>query len=143
MILESNSKEIIESSQISNVSNPQNIQKKNLFQIESPRVPLDLNTPQKIPSFTFNQINQFNFSTVNQYEFKPKFSIIPNNNNLIPSIQNLPPFKFVTNKEQNIPIDQNNIEPDLKEENPDQEIKKIKEMKLKRKKLKKFIIYHI
>ena len=143
MILESNSKEIIESSQISNVSNPQNIQKKNLFQIESPRVPLDLNTPQKIPSFTFNQINQFNFSTVNQYEFKPKFSIIPNNNNLIPSIQNLPPFKFVTNKEQNIPIDQNNIEPDLKEENPDQEIKKIKEMKLKRKKLKKFKIYHI
>ena len=49
----------------------------------------------------------------------------------------------MTNKEQNIPIDQNNIEPDLKEENPNQEIKKIKEMKLKRKKLKKFKIYHI
>ena len=143
MILEDNNKEISESSQISSVSNPKSTPKKNLFQIESPQVPLDLNTTQKIPTFTFNHINKLNFSTVNQFEFKPKFSIIPNNNNLIPSIQNLPPFKFVTNKEQNTPIVQNNIEPDLKDEGNNQEIKKIKEMKLKRKKLKKFKIYHI
>ena len=143
MILEDNNKEISESSQISSVSNPKSTLKKNLFQIESPQVPLDLNTTQKIPTFTFNHINKLNFSTVNQFEFKPKFSIIPNNNNLIPSIQNLPPFKFVTNKEQNTPIVQNNIEPDLKDEGNNQEIKKIKEMKLKRKKLKKFKIYHI
>ena len=49
----------------------------------------------------------------------------------------------MTNKEQNTPIVQNNIEPDLKDEGNNQEIKKIKEMKLKRKKLKKFKIYHI
>ena len=143
MILESNNKEISESSQISNVSNPQNTQKKHLFQIESTQVPSNSNMSQKIPGFTFNPINKFNFTTVNQFEFKPKFSINQNNNNFVPNIQNLPPFKFVTNKEQNIQTVQNNLEQDSKEENQNDETKKIKEMKLKRKKLKKFKIYHI
>ena len=58
MILEDNNKEISESSQISSVSNPKSTPKKNLFQIESPQVPLDLHTTQKIPTFTFNHINK-------------------------------------------------------------------------------------
>ena len=140
MLLESNNKEISESSQICSVSNPQNTTKKNLFQIESVQPPFNSSNAQKTETITFNQVNKINFSATSQFEFKPKFSIAPNNNNAIQNIQNISSSKFVTNKEQSI---QNNSEEILKEENQNQEIKKIKEMKLKRKKLKKFKIYHI
>ena len=126
MILEDNNKEISESSQISSVSHPKSTPKKNLFQIESPQVPLDLNTTQKIPTFTFNHINKLNFSTVNQFEFKPKFSIINNNNNLITPIQNIPSMKFDINKESNI---QNNLDNNLIEEKSDEINKKLNETK--------------
>ena len=140
MLLESNNKEISESSQIWSVSNPQNTTKKNLFQIESVQPTFNSSNAQKTETITFNQVNKINFSATSQFEFKPKFSIVPNNNNAIQNIQNISSSKFVTNKEQSI---QNNSEEILKEENQNQEIKKIKEMKLKRKKLKKFKIYHI
>ena len=140
MILETPNKEISESSQNSGLSKPKNSQKKTLFHIESIHSLPDSNLIQKTNTITFNQINKIDCPNINQIEFKPKFSIIDNNNNLITPIQNIPSMKFDINKESNI---QNNLDNNLIEEKSDEINKKINESKLNKKRLKKFKIYHI
>ena len=133
-------KEISESSQNSGLSKPKNNQKKTLFHIESIHSLPDSNLIQKTNTITFNQINKIDCPNINQIEFKPKFSIINNNNNLITPIQNIPSINFDINKESNI---QNNLDNNLIEEKSDEINKKINESKLNKKRLKKFKIYHI
>ena len=140
MILENNNKEISEKCQNITVSNSTNTPKKKLFLIEPTQVPFEPNFTQKENVITFNPNYKINFSNNNQFDLKPKFSIIPNNF-AAPPMQNIPPCKFITNKEQTY-LD------NLKEENHIQEnqtekLKKIKEIKFNRKKIKKFKIYHI
>ena len=140
MILENNNKEISEKCQNITVSNSPNTPKKKLFLIEPTQVPFETNFTQKENVITFNPNYKINFSNNNQFDFKPKFSIIPNNFAATPK-HNIPPYKFITNKEQTY-LD------NLKEENHIQEnqaekLKKIKEIKFNRKKIKKFKIYHI
>lgn len=143
MILESNNKEMSESSQNSNVPKPPNGPKKHLFQIEPFKVPFDSNSTQKTNTITFNPNFKINFSsTPNQFDFKPKFSIIPNNISNT-HISNIPPFKFVINKEQKEPINISHLEQNQTQENQSEKIKKNKEIKFKRRKFKKFKIYHI
>ena len=140
MILETNNKEISENGQNSGLNKPKNIQKKTLFHTESFQSSFESNIIQKTNTITFNKINKIEFPNINQIEFKPKFSIIDNNKNLINPIQNIPSFNFSINKESD---NQNNLENNLTEEKNDEIIKKIKEAKLNKKKLKKFKIYHI
>ena len=140
MILETNNKEISELGQNSGLNKPKNIQKKTLFHTESFQSSFESNIIQKTNTITFNKINKIEFPNINQIEFKPKFSIINNNKNLINPIQNIPSLKFSTNKESD---NQNNLENNLTEEKNDEIIKKIKEAKLNKKKLKKFKIYHM
>ena len=140
MILENNNKEISEKCQNITVSNSTNTPKKKLFLIEPTQVPFEPNFTQKENVITFNPNYKINFPNNNQFDFKPKFSIIPNNF-AAPPMHNIPPCKFITNKEQTY-LD------NLKEENHIQEnqaekLKKIKETKFNRKKIKKFKIYHI
>ena len=140
MILENNNKEISEKCQNITVSNSPNTPKKKLFLIEPTQVPFEPNFTQKENVITFNPNYKINFPNNNQFDFKPKFSIIPNNF-AAPPMHNIPPCKFITNKEQTY-LD------NLKEENHIQEnqaekLKKIKETKFNRKKIKKFKIYHI
>ena len=140
MLFQVNNKEIGESDLTKNVSIPSSIPKKNLFQIESIQASFDSNAAQK--SNNLIDYKQIYFPNPNQFELKPKFSVIPSQFSIIP-FQNFPQFKFMTNKEQ---ISGNNSELNNAKENSNELtniIKKPKEKKLLKKKIKKFKIYHI
>ena len=140
MLFQVNNKEIGESDLTKNVSIPSSIPKKNLFQIESIQTSFDSNAAQK--SNNLIDYKQIYFPTPNQFELKPKFSVIPSQFSIIP-FQNFPQFKFTTNKEK---ISGNNSELNNVEEKCNEltnSIKKSKEKKLLKKKIKKFKIYHI
>ena len=137
MILENNNKETSETTHIFNVYSPQNIRKKNLFQIESNQSPIVPISPKKTSTITFDPNYKITFSKVPQIDFKPKFSIIPNNIGNLP-LQNIPTFKFITQKEQN--FGENLEQVQIKENTEEEKNNKNKEIKFKRKKFKKFKI---
>ena len=141
MLFQDNNLNLKQTLPFSSLSPPQTVQKKNLFQIEPLETPFN---PNFIPKTnTLIHFNEIYYQNTPQFNQKPKFPEIRSENANY-SFQNIPPFKFVINKEQN---SEKKEETKKIEENSDEknnnEIKKPKEIKLKKKKFKKFKIYHI
>ena len=141
MLFQYNNLNIKQTLPISSISPPQTVPKKNLFQIKPLETPFN---PDFIPKTkNFIHFEQIYYQNIQQFDQKPKFPEIKSENANY-SFQNIPPFKFVINKEQNSgkKEEKKKIEENLEEKN-NNEIKKPKEIKLKKKKFKKFKIYHI
>jgi hypothetical protein len=141
MLFQNNNLELKQTLPISSLSIPQNVQKKNLFQIEPLQTPFNSNFIPK--TNTIIHLNQIYYPNIKHFDQKPKFPEFQTEkaNSLF---QNIPPFKFIINKEQNSEkkLENNQIEENQEKKN-NNEIKKPKEIKIKKKKIKKFKIYHI
>ena len=120
-------------------------QKKILFHIGTVKSPIKPKISQNSKNNTQTQINN-STSTNNESEIRPKFTIVHKEDQIHTS-QTPQCLKFITSKEENpsMIIEENQNEETSKKniENNNIIIKKPKEVKLKKKKFKKFKIYHI
>ena len=98
MLFQYNNLNIKQTLPISSISPPQTVPKKNLFQIKPLETPFN---PDFIPKTkNFIHFEQIYYQNIQQFDQKPKFPEIKSENANY-SFQNIPPFKFVINKEQN------------------------------------------
>ena len=98
MLFQNNNLELKQTLPISSLSIPQNVPKKNLFQIEPLQTPFNSNFIPK--TNTIIHLNQIYYQNIKHFDQKPKFPEFQTEkaNSLF---QNIPPFKFIINKEQN------------------------------------------